>query len=244
MHSIAVPLSMSTAYLLPCHSGYLQIDTGYAWDYLRYRSMLAHAGVALPDVHYLLLTHHHDDHAGFVGDLARDTELTILAHEQAKLLLLTGTNDTSHGGGYVNRRVKLLASLKMWLDPRWTLTFPPFELRPHDILMRGDDPALLRSLGIAGSILATPGHCIDHLAVVLDNGDAFCGDAAANMLRWAGTRYCTVFMTDMEQAYQSWQKLLAAGATTIYPAHGKPFPAAKLRDNMGRFTTAGLARFF
>jgi glyoxylase-like metal-dependent hydrolase (beta-lactamase superfamily II) len=122
----------------------------------RYRRVLAQAGVALQDVHYLLLTHHHDDHVGFGGDLARDTELTIIAHEKAKPLPRTGVNDKGHGGGYVNRRVKLLASVKMRLDPRWTLTFPPFELRPHDILVRGDDPALLRSLGIAGSILATP----------------------------------------------------------------------------------------
>ena len=64
MHSIVLPLSMSSVYLLPCHSGYLQIDTGCAWDYPRYRRMLARAGVALQDVRYLLLTHHHDDQSG------------------------------------------------------------------------------------------------------------------------------------------------------------------------------------
>jgi len=34
--------------------------------------------------------------------------------------------------------------------------------------------------------------------VVLGGGEAFCGDAASSFLLWAGTRYCAVFMTDMD----------------------------------------------
>ena len=132
----------------------------------------------------------------------------------------------------------------MRLDPRWTLTFPPFILRKQDILLTGDDDQVLRGLGLAGRVLYTPGHCVDHIAIVLDSGEAFCGDAAANFLLWAGTRYCTVFMTDMDVAYDSWKKILEAGAQTVYPAHGRPFSAEKLRQNLGRIQTKTLARFF
>jgi hypothetical protein len=90
----------------------------------------------------------------------------------------------------------------------------------------------------------TPGHCVDHLAVVLESGEAFCGDAAASFLLLAGTRYCTVFMTDMNDAYRSWGKMLDAGARMIYPAHGRPFPAGKLRQNMGCIKNESLAVFF
>ena len=79
---------------------------------------------------------------------------------------------------------------------------------------------------------------------MLDGGAAFCGDAASSYLLFAGTHYGTVFMTDMEEAYRSWQKMLDAGAQTIYPAHGQPFPADKLRQNMGRISTQALAKFF
>jgi glyoxylase-like metal-dependent hydrolase (beta-lactamase superfamily II) len=132
----------------------------------------------------------------------------------------------------------------MRFDPRWTLTFPPFMLREKDILLAGDDSRLLHQLEIAGQILYTPGHCIDHLAVVLETGEAFCGDAAANFLLWAGTRYCTVFMTDMNEAYHSWKKILNAGAQIIYPAHGRPFSADELRRNMGCLRNEALAVFF
>jgi glyoxylase-like metal-dependent hydrolase (beta-lactamase superfamily II) len=241
---ITLPLSLTSVFLLPLPGGYLQIDAGYQRDYPRYRRNLAKAGINIERIRYLLLTHHHDDHAGFLNELTRDAPVTIIAHEQSRALLAGGKNDRSRGGGFINGFIKLIASVKMRLDPRWTLTFPPFHVRQSDFLLSGDDDQLLRRLGIAGCILYTPGHCFDHFVVVLDSGEAFCGDAAANFLNWAGTGWFPVFMTDMEQAYQSWQKMLDAGAQRIYPAHGHPFLSGKLRQNMGRIPTHTLARFF
>ena len=244
MKPIIIPLSMSSVYLLPCQDGYLQVDAGYEHDYPIYRKYLSKTGIALESVRYLVLTHHHDDHSGFLNNLTRDTAITIIAHKQAEALLKTGMNDKTRGGGYVNGLIKLGAGIKMRLDPRWSLTFPPFTLREQDILLTGDDDQVLRDLGLAGRVLYTPGHCVDHIAIVLDSGEAFCGDAAASFLLWAGTRYCTVFMTDMDVAYGSWKKMLEAGAQTVYPAHGRPFSAEKLRQNLGRIQTKALARFF
>jgi glyoxylase-like metal-dependent hydrolase (beta-lactamase superfamily II) len=127
------------------------------------------------------LTHHHDDHAGFLGPLTRDNDLTVIAHRGAEALLAGGANDKSHGGGFVTRRMNLLARIKMRLDPNWTLTFPPFLLRPNDIRVDSDDDELLRSFGIPGRVLTTPGHTVDSLSVSLNDGSAFCGDAAANV---------------------------------------------------------------
>lgn len=244
MKPIIIPLSMSSLYLIPCRGGYLQVDTGYELDYPVYRKQLAKAGIKLDEIKYLFLTHHHDDHAGFLNELTRDTDIKIIAHEQARELLKAGKNDKSHGGGYINGLINFVAGIKMRFDPRWTLTFPPFALREKDILVSADDDKLLRKIGIEGRILTTSGHCVDHIAIVLDNGDTFCGDAAASFLLAVGTRYCTVFMTNMEDAYRSWQKMLDARAQVVYPAHGKAFSAEKLRENMGKFKTKDLIRFF
>ncbi len=241
---IPIRLSMSTIYLIACDGGYLQIDTGYAKDYDLYRQNLQEAGIPIENIRFVFLTHHHDDHAGFLNNISQDTDMTLIAHQKAADLLASGENDKSRGGGYVNRRVKMLADLKKWLDPEWTLTFPPFRVRATDILIPGDDTKILRQYGIQGQIIYTPGHCIDHIAPLLDTGEAFCGDAAANMLRWAGTKYCTVFMTDMQVAYQSWDRLLEAGAERIYPSHGKPFSSDKLRQNRGRIRNQDLVSFF
>src|SRR5512138_3013333 len=150
MKPIVIPLSMSNVFLIPCSDGYLQVDTGYQHDYPAYRQQLARRGIAPSSIRWLVLTHHHDDHAGFLNELAQDTSVTIVAHEYARALLKTGRNDKTHGGGYVNGFIKLVAGLKMRLDPRWTLTFPPFILRENDVLLAGDDNRILRQLGIAG----------------------------------------------------------------------------------------------
>ncbi len=241
---IAIKLSQSTVYLLPCRNGYLQVDTGYEWDYPGYVRQLDRRGIDLDEIKYLLLTHHHDDHAGFLNELAEVTPVRIIAHKEAPALLSSGANDKSRGGGYVTQLIKIGAGMKARLNPKWSLTFPPFRLRKEDILLADDDDQLLRELGIAGKLLYTPGHCVDHLALVLDGGEAFCGDAAASLLLWAGTKYCTVFMTNMEEVYESWKKMLKSGARVIYPAHGRPFPAKHLEKNIGRIHNDQLVKFF
>jgi len=52
-----------------------------------------------------------------------------------------------------------------------------------------------------------------------------------------GSYYLPIFMTNMEEANQSWQKMLDAGAWIVYPSHGKSFPATLLRENMGKIKT-------
>jgi glyoxylase-like metal-dependent hydrolase (beta-lactamase superfamily II) len=244
MKILPVRLGVSTAYLLACKEGYLQVDTGYAHDYPLYRRRLATLGIDIGEIRTLFLTHHHDDHAGFLNELARAAPVRIIAHREAAVLLQKGQNDLTHGGGYMNHTVHRLASLKAKLDKRWTLRFPPFALRKEDILLGGDDETLLPGLGIPGRILYTPGHCIDHLSLVLEDGRAFFGDAASSFLLAMGTAYCAVFMTDMEATYGSWARLLRAGARVIYPTHGRPFPAKRLTQNMGRYKTAELVKFF
>jgi glyoxylase-like metal-dependent hydrolase (beta-lactamase superfamily II) len=69
MKPISIRLSMSSVFLLPCQGVYLQVDAGYEHDYPVYRKNLSKAGVALENVRYLALTHHHDDHAGFLNEL-------------------------------------------------------------------------------------------------------------------------------------------------------------------------------
>jgi len=241
---IPIHLSLSTIYLLPCDGGYLQIDTGYEKDYQLYRNRLQKAQIPLEQIQLLFLTHHHDDHSGFLNNLTRDSDLRIIAHEESEALLRSGKNDTSRGGGYVSGLVSVLANLKKRMDPEWTLSFPPFDLRQKDILVSGDDDALLREFGIPGKLIYTPGHCIDHISLVLDHGAAFVGDAAADMLRWARTKYCTVFMTDMPTAYQSWDRLMEAGAEQIFPAHGQPFSNEKLSKHRGKISNQDLISFF
>lgn len=239
-----IPLSLSSVYLLACNDGYFQIDTGYQKDYPIYRDKLRDLDISISSIKYVFLTHHHDDHSGFLNEITRDSDCKIIANKLSVDLLKTGQNDKTRGGGYVNRLVKLVADVKMIFDKQWTLSFPPFEIRDIDLLIDNDNDTLLNQLGIDGEIIYTPGHCIDHQAIVLKDGTTFCGDAASSFPLFLGIKYSTLFMTNMEQSYQSWQKLMDSGSKLIYPSHGKPFDVTKLQDNIGKIKTSKLVKFF
>lgn len=51
-------------------------------------------------------------------------------------------------------------------------------------------------------------------------------------------------MTDMEQACESWQKMIDGGTGILCPAHGKPFSVDKLKHYKGRIKTKDLITFF
>jgi glyoxylase-like metal-dependent hydrolase (beta-lactamase superfamily II) len=82
--------------------------------------------------------------------------------------------------------------------------------------------------GVDGRIVHTPGHSPGSLSVVLPSGEAFVGDLAMN-----GPPMCLhpsfgVFAHQPELVPASWRRLLGMGVRTVYPAHGRPFPASAL----------------
>lgn len=92
-----------------------------------------------------------------------------------------------------------------------------------------DDGMSLEPYGVGGQVLHTPGHTPGSVSIVLDSGDAIVGDLAMNRVPLRLRPGLPIFAEDMSQVKRSIEKLLAAGAKVIYPAHGKPFQADVLK---------------
>lgn len=235
----------TNCYLIEAANGYLLIDTGYEKDYNNFLDELDSHQIRVDEISYLLLTHHHDDHAGFVNKLLKDTRLTIIAHKLAEELLKTGENDQTRNGGIINKRMYYLFLFGRKFIPNvFELTFPPVFLRDKDILVEGEEEEVLKSIGVNGKILHTPGHTVDSISVVYGNDTIFCGDAAMSWPLWAGIKYHTIFITDVDEYYRSWEKIIESGVKKIYPSHGKPFSVDKLKENKGEFSNEDLISFF
>jgi glyoxylase-like metal-dependent hydrolase (beta-lactamase superfamily II) len=101
-------------------------------------------------------------------------------------------------------------------------------VRDTDIILTGDDDGLLAGIGIDGKIIHTPGHTPDPISVILTDGSAIVGDAAMNFMEFCRTRHRPTYMNDLEETYQSWEKLREHGAQVIYPSRGDPFAAEEL----------------
>lgn len=232
---IRIKLGKINCYLISTNDGFLLIDTGYEKDYVNFIGELKKINIDVKKIKYLLLTHHHDDHCGFTNNLLNDTDLKIITHKLAIELLKKGRNDKKRGGGYINKRIYYLSKVYKFFNPDWTLTFPPVFLRNEDIFVENDDDYVLQNIGIDGKILFSPGHTVDSISILLSDGTLFCGDAAMSWPLWAGTKYCTIFITNLNEYYESWNKFIKSDVKKIYPSHGEPFDIGKLKKNIGKY---------
>lgn len=232
----SVNLGITTCYMLNARDGYLLIDTGYEKDYPKFRRALAKLGIGVGEIHWLLLTHHHDDHAGFAARLVEETGCRLIVHTDAVKPLARGESlETMEPLNGCIRAVFGLFSIF-----HGGFRYPPLPVGAGDgrTVIIEADREIPDETGIGGRIITTPGHSGDSIAVILDGGEAFVGDAAMNFLNFCRIRYRPIYVEDRQAVFRSWEKILDNGARMIYPAHGRPFPSGELVRSLKRFTRA------
>jgi hydroxyacylglutathione hydrolase len=221
-------LGFTNSYLLKGSKGYIMIDTSYPSQYERFLRKLRKAHIRISDINYLLLTHHHDDHAGFANRLLEKSEVKLIVHKNALPFLKKGQHHKK--GEHFNWWVHAVISL---FSGFLSHGYPSLNVHKDDIVIEDGNTEILKDLGIDGKILHTPGHSIDSISVLLTNGNAFVGDAAMNFLNLGRTQYRPFFIQNIGDVFKSWRLLIEAGAEKIYPSHGKPFNADELIRNLG-----------
>lgn len=233
-----IEIGMTRCFFVRCDGGYLMIDTNLPGTYERFRRKLDRLGVNLDEIKYLMLTHHHDDHAGFAANILKDTHAKLIVHELAIPMLRKGqlespfTKEGMAQGRFFNRwMMYTMAFLSMFVRRTWS--YPPVEIRDEDFVVKGDDLDLLKTIGVNGIILHTPGHSSDSISVVLADGSALVADAAMNFMMLLGAQHRPIYAEDYNEVFKSWQKLIEHGAKVIYTAHGASFSADKLKGFIG-----------
>lgn len=235
---IEINLSVTNCFLIEDGDKYILIDTGYEHEWDLFNEKLKESDVSIRDISHIILTHHHDDHCGLLNKLTTEkNDIKVVMSDLAKELILTGENDRNHQGGFINQTAKQIKLLKNKFDRDWNeLQFTPYIVRENDILITEDMQLSEVGIGLDGKIFRTPGHSKDSISVILDNGYSFVGDAAANMpiFQMVGANYCVLVLEDLDQYYQSWEKIIAMNAQYILPGHGNSFPVEKLKANLGK----------
>ena len=187
MNIINVGYDSTNYYALETKTGKLLVDCGLPGTLPKLSAELKRKGSALKEIKNLLVTHFHPDHAGLVQELKGQGIKFILLECQRHFI--TPFNEFFK-----------------------TKNYPYVEIKQNDnfILKLGDSRKFLASLGIDGEILHTPGHSVDSVTLVLDEGFAFTGDLPPRFM-----------LTDDDKvAHQSWDKIYQHKITRIFPAHG------------------------
>jgi ribonuclease/clavin/mitogillin len=152
MNIVNVGYDATNYYVLEQNRSRLLVDVGWPGTLPKLVATLKRKGLAVPDLHGLLVTHYHPDHAGLVQEL-KNLGLKHLLLEEQLAFVPRLKSYMKPGSGYVEIRVE---------D---SLVFSVTESR-----------SVLLQLGFSGEIVATPGHSDDSMSLVLDGGIAFVGD--------------------------------------------------------------------
>lgn len=223
-----INLGITKCYLLEYNNNFLLIDTSYSKKYRLLKRKLAQLKIDLNQIKFVFLTHHHDDHAGFLAELLRETNVTVILHREAISGLQAGKHDL--GPKPVNACIGFLLFFFSLFRKH---TFPSVNISDFKhFIIDDDDSSLLKKItGIDGKILHTPGHTPDSISLVLKSGEAFVGDAAMNFLNFCKIRYRPIFVNSIENVLNSWKKILEDSPQIIYPAHGAQFLADELEQS-------------
>ncbi len=172
------------------------------------------------DIQLIIMTHGHWDHIGSAREIKELTGAKIAMHEREKDWLEKSLKPLPPGvtpWGHVFGGIMAL--------------FMPLVHIPStnvDVVL-GNEGWSLGQYGIPGKVIHTPGHSSGSVSILLERGDVFVGDLAMNKFPLRLSPGLPIFAEDCASLRSSWQMLLDHGAKTVYPAHGKPFPADIIR---------------
>ena len=196
--------------------GVILIDGGFPHKLADFKDGLAKALIRPEEIKLIILTHGHWDHIGSTRDIKQLTGAKVLMHEK-DMHYVTDVIQTVPGG--FTPWGKIMNSLLILIAP--FIHISTFEVD----IVAGDDELSLSEYGIPGRLIYTPGHTWGSVSVLLDSGEVFVGCLAMNLFPLRLNPGLPIFGDDIQLVKNSWKKLLDMGAKTVYPAHGKPFPA-------------------
>lgn len=183
------------ACLLESESGVAIVDPGPASALATLRAKLDRLGMSFADIHTILLTHIHLDHAGGTGTLVKENpRIRVFVHEK-------GAPHMVDPSRLLQSAVRLYGDQ---MDRLWGEVLPV----PAENVQALAGGERLAVGGRTLEVIYTPGHASHHVSF-LDraSGIAFVGDTAG--IRIANTRFVTPVTPPPDIDLESWRKSLA-----------------------------------
>jgi glyoxylase-like metal-dependent hydrolase (beta-lactamase superfamily II) len=168
------------------------IDTDFPDTLHQLMKLLKQNSIKISDIKYLIITHFHPDHAGIAQDL-KNLGIRLILHEC---------------------QVSSIDNLNNFFKKSLKFSFTDIVSGDSVVISSKESREFLKSVGIEGEIIQTPGHTGDSISVLIDGCCAFTGDLPEFGLMEAYNDKTII---------ASWKSIKDYKITKIYPAHGNSY---------------------
>ena len=219
-------------YMINTSNGYVVVDTGLPFNYHFFKWNLQLLGVRFDEIRYIVLTHSHNDHTGFLERLVKETP------ESTKVVLNKFTDDKlQHGENFKDplfpNKYVMRLTRKIVRESN-NSTFKGIQL-PEERKIYFNGHQILKRDGIDLELLFLPGHTSDQIGVLTKDGRIFCGDMFMNS--FLSTKIFPLIIGNLQEYKKSMNYILKAKVSSIFPSHGPPFPRQTIIDNIDYLDT-------
>jgi glyoxylase-like metal-dependent hydrolase (beta-lactamase superfamily II) len=194
------------------------VDTGIPGSAPQVIDALAREGLVPDSVALIVITHAHVDHAGAAWELKRITGAPLAVHRLDSRAISAGVSAPVRGR---------TPEARLMLERLGNASAPPFRGIEADILV--DDEHSLAGLGLAGTLIHTPGHTDGGLTLILDAGEAIVGDLVGGDVDDPSLAALGPFATDEGAMIDSVRRVLSFDPVRVYCGHGGPFEGESLK---------------
>jgi glyoxylase-like metal-dependent hydrolase (beta-lactamase superfamily II) len=206
---VQIPLRLSNVFLVRTRVPIL-VDTGTIGDMEDLDAALAERNTATSSIGLVIVTHGHADHAGLAAEIQKLARAPVVLGAGDAGLAAAGHNDDLRPTGFKG------AILKPFITSIYPELFP-------DVLVKVGEPFDLSPWGLAGKVVAMPGHTPGSVVVLLDDHTAFVGDMiSGGLLIGPRSPQEHLYQADPIQNRKNIQTLLDLGIEKFYTGHGGP----------------------
>ncbi len=199
----------ANVHIVTTERGILVVDAGMPHSTFRVLGKIRSLGYAPQDVHLILLTHGHVDHAGGALALHRATGAPVAMHRLDAPLVATP------GLKIPPARTRMVDALGAVLTAfGWAVPLPTFT---PDLCV--EENQSLREFGLDARVVHTPGHTDGSISVLFDDGAMFVGDAILNLVRVS----FPLWWENADAAHASACKIRSLQPRICYSGHGRAF---------------------
>jgi glyoxylase-like metal-dependent hydrolase (beta-lactamase superfamily II) len=192
MRVLNLTYKLTSIYLIEANCGWVMVDAGWPDTLSQFFKLLKQNDVHIGDIKYLIITHFHPDHAGLAQDL-KELGTKLILHEI---------------------QVPFVNKLNSFFKKNPSFKAKDIIEGNNIILSSSESKKFLKSVGIDGEIILTPGHTDDSISLIIDKCCAFTGDLP---------EFSFIEAYNDQTMKDSWKLLQAYNVKKIYPAHGDTY---------------------